>query len=91
MLGRSLPLGPLLYRADLDRGEHDAILLALHLKADLVLMDEREGAEEARRLCLTATGMLGVQAERRLNQATFILSVFWMYRLLMTALSLGGL
>ncbi len=33
---------------DLDTGEHDAILLALHLKADLVLMDEREGVEEAR-------------------------------------------
>jgi predicted nucleic acid-binding protein len=31
---------------DLDRGEHDAIVLALHLKADLVLMDEREGVEE---------------------------------------------
>ena len=30
--------------ADLDLGEHDAILLALHLKADLVLMDDREGA-----------------------------------------------
>lgn len=38
--------------ADLDRGEHDAILLALNLKADLVLMDEREGVEEARRLGL---------------------------------------
>src|ERR671930_204374 len=37
---------------DLDPGEHDAILLAVHLKADLVLMDEREGVEEARRLGL---------------------------------------
>jgi predicted nucleic acid-binding protein len=45
---------------DLDPGEHDAILLALHLKADLVLMDEREGVEEARRLGLTVTGTLGV-------------------------------
>lgn len=45
---------------DLDAGEHDAILLALDLKADLVLMDEREGVEEARRLGLTVTGTLGV-------------------------------
>jgi predicted nucleic acid-binding protein len=46
--------------ADLDLGEHDAILLALHLKADLVLMDDREGVEEARRLGLIVTGTLGV-------------------------------
>ncbi len=45
---------------DLDRGEHEAIVLALHLKADLVLMDEREGVEEARRLGLIVTGTLGV-------------------------------
>ena len=44
----------------LDPGEHDAILLALHLKADLVLMDERDGVEEARRLGLRVTGTLGV-------------------------------
>jgi predicted nucleic acid-binding protein len=43
-----------------DRGEHDAILLALHLRADLVLMDDREGVEEARRLGLAVTGTLGV-------------------------------
>jgi predicted nucleic acid-binding protein len=45
---------------DLDLGEHDAILLALQVKADLVLMDEREGIEEARRLGLTVTGTLGI-------------------------------
>ena len=45
---------------DLDAGEHDAILLALQLKADLVVMDDREGVEEARRLGLTVTGTLGV-------------------------------
>lgn len=44
--------------ADLESGEHDAILRALHLKADLVLMDEREGVEEARRLGLIVTGTL---------------------------------
>jgi predicted nucleic acid-binding protein len=61
---------------DLDPGEHDAILLALHLKADLVLMDDREGVEEARRLGLTVTGTLGVldrAAERGLIElAPFI-------------------
>lgn len=46
--------------AHLDPGEHDAILLALHLKADLVLMDQREGVDEARRLGLMVTGTLGV-------------------------------
>lgn len=54
---------------DLDPGEHDAILLALQVKADLVLMDEREGVEEARRLGLAVTGTLGIldrAAEREL-------------------------
>lgn len=44
----------------LDRGERDALLLALETKADLVLMDERDGVEEAARLGLTVTGTLGV-------------------------------
>ena len=44
----------------LDSGEHDAILLVLRLKADLVLMDDREGVDEARRLGLAVTGTLGV-------------------------------
>jgi predicted nucleic acid-binding protein len=54
---------------DLDPGEHDAILLALQVRADLVLMDEREGVEEARRLGLSVTGTLGILergAEREL-------------------------
>ena len=46
--------------ADLDPGEYDAIRLALHRQADLVLMDERDGVEEARRLGLTVTGTLGI-------------------------------
>jgi predicted nucleic acid-binding protein len=46
--------------ADLDPGEHDAILLALDVRADLVIMDDREGVEEARRLGLAVTGTLGV-------------------------------
>jgi predicted nucleic acid-binding protein len=46
--------------ADLDRGEREAILLALELKADLVLMDDRDGVDEARRVGLVVTGTLGV-------------------------------
>jgi len=60
---------PSIALADLDRGERDAILLALDLQADLLLMDEREGVEEARRLGLVVTGTLGVldrAAERKL-------------------------
>lgn len=45
---------------DLDPGERDAILLAVQVQADLLLMDDREGVEEARRLGLTTTGTLGV-------------------------------
>ena len=44
----------------LDSGERAAIALAVDLKADLLLMDERAGAREARRLGLTVTGTLGV-------------------------------
>jgi predicted nucleic acid-binding protein len=53
------PPAPVLL-ADLDPGEHDAILLALDVRADLVIMDDREGVEEARRLGLTVTGTIGV-------------------------------
>lgn len=44
----------------LDPGERQAIALALDLKADLLLMDERAGVDEARRLGLTAIGTLGI-------------------------------
>src|SRR5215471_4604580 len=62
---------------DLDPGEHDAILLALHLKADFVLMDEREGVEEARRLGLAVTGTVGIldrAAERGLIELAPIIA-----------------
>jgi predicted nucleic acid-binding protein len=45
---------------DLDQGEREAILLALFIKADLVLMDDREGVEEARRVGLSVTGTIGI-------------------------------
>lgn len=50
-------------------GEREAIMLALDRRADLLLMDDREGVEEARRFGLTVTGTLGVlerAAERAL-------------------------
>jgi predicted nucleic acid-binding protein len=46
--------------ASLDGGEAQAIQLALDIKADLVLMDDRRGVVEARRLKLTTTGTVGV-------------------------------
>jgi predicted nucleic acid-binding protein len=51
-----------LVSSSLDPGERAAIALALDLSADLLLMDERAGVEEARRLGLNATGTLGVLA-----------------------------
>jgi predicted nucleic acid-binding protein len=46
----------------LDAGERQVLLLALDIHADLILMDERAGVEEARRLGLAVTGTLGVLA-----------------------------
>lgn len=56
---RDQPLVQVL-RRDLDAGEAEAIALAVELKADRVLLDEREGREMARSLGLKVTGALGV-------------------------------
>ena len=57
---------PPLYYADevlgLDRGERAAIALALSVKADLILMDDREGVKAARGIGLRVTGTLGMLA-----------------------------
>ena len=44
----------------LDPGEVEAICLAMELRADLLLIDDRRGREEAHRLGVKITGLLGV-------------------------------
>src|SRR6266849_277754 len=45
---------------ELHPGEAEAIALALEMKADHLLIDEREGRTMARQLGLSLTGVLGV-------------------------------
>ena len=44
----------------LDRGEAEAITLALEVDADLVLLDDREARLQAKRLGLRVTGTIGI-------------------------------
>lgn len=46
--------------ADIDIGEAEAIALAMELRADLVLIDERKGRSAARSEGVNVIGMLGV-------------------------------
>lgn len=48
---------------NLHRGEQEAVTLALSLKADLILMDEKRGRAVAQDQGLTVTGTLGVLAQ----------------------------
>ena len=45
---------------DLDSGEAEAIALALQVKAEWTLLDEREGRRVAKSLGLKVTGVLGI-------------------------------
>ena len=48
------------FRSELDRGESEALALAIEQSADLVLIDERDGRKVARRHDLRVTGVVGV-------------------------------
>jgi hypothetical protein len=53
---------------NIDLGEAEAIILALELKADLLLMDERRGRAVAMRYGLQVTGLLGVLLQAKGNR-----------------------
>ena len=55
-------LVPDFWFADLDRGERDALALALQIKADLVLVDERDARLAAEECGLVVAGTLRVLA-----------------------------
>ncbi|UTF53626.1 DUF3368 domain-containing protein [Natronosalvus rutilus] len=73
------------FRAELDRGESEALALAIDREADLVLIDERDGRQVARRHDLRVTGVVGllIRAARsdRLSIETALASLrevgFW--------------
>ncbi|OGV71693.1 MAG: hypothetical protein A3K19_20650 [Lentisphaerae bacterium RIFOXYB12_FULL_65_16] len=45
---------------EIDLGESEAIALALELSAGLILLDERDARQVAKRLCIQTTGVLGI-------------------------------
>jgi predicted nucleic acid-binding protein len=51
----------------LDAGETEAIALACHIKADVLLMDERRGREAARHLGLIVAGVLSELVHAKLS------------------------
>jgi predicted nucleic acid-binding protein len=65
-----VPTAPLLTElmSDLGPGESEAIALALDLKADLILLDEKEGRRKAQRLGLRVMGVGGVLLAAKARQ-----------------------
>lgn len=55
--------------SELDVGEAEAIALAVELRADLLLMDERRGRQVAKRLGRPVIGVLGVLIEAKAANA----------------------
>jgi predicted nucleic acid-binding protein len=68
-----------LLQTTLDRGEAEAIALALELSANLVLLDERDGRSAAERVGLRVSGVLGVllhaTGDRRIALACPVLRI----------------
>lgn len=60
------PLLELLHKS-LDEGEAEAIFLALSVKADLLLLDEKEGRSIARVYKIPLTGVIGILMRARLE------------------------
>jgi uncharacterized protein len=60
-----------LLQRELDQGESEAIALAIELKADLILLDEKEGRRIARTFDLPITGVLGILLKGK-NEGTIL-------------------
>lgn len=58
-----------LLESSLDAGEAAAIVLAIHQKSDLVLMDERLGRSVAQALSLRVVGVVGILLHAKSNGA----------------------
>lgn len=52
-------------KEDLDAGEAEAITLALEIKADYLIIDERKGRNKAEALGLRIVGLLGVLVQAK--------------------------
>lgn len=57
----------ILLNADLDRGESEAIALALQQQSDLLLLDDAEGREKAHLYGLKYTGTIGILLRAKLT------------------------